>query len=152
MATLKNTLIKIAEMYKNGELNYGAREVYKETINNRLTVYAAGPGTGKTNMAMGVADYTMYMNSDTKSEDLVQSFAFEDGQPTFKNSMLVHAIINDKVIVLSDIQELKDEAALRMIDFISTTDEINGVKIPDNFKMICTFTPIIYDKWYCDIM
>lgn len=149
---LKDKLIEYSKLYKTGELTYISDEVYIDKINDRLTLYVSGPGTGKTNMAMGTADCVMYLTSDTKSEDLVQSFAFEEGQPTFKNSMLVDAIVGGKVIVLSDVQELRDEASLKMIDFISTTDEINGVKIPDNFKMICTFTPMIYDKWYCDII
>ena len=149
---LKDKLIEYSKLYKNNELAYISDEVYIDKINDRLTLYVSGPGTGKFQMARGVADCDMVVTSDTKAEDLIQFFAFENGAPAFKNSELVNAIVGNKVIVIDDIEELRDDAALRMIDFISTTDEINGVKIPDNFKMICTFTPMIYDKWYCDIM
>lgn len=78
-----------------------------KTVNSRFKVYYGSAGCGKTTKAMAEADNRCVVcNATMLPSDLMEDFCFENGQPSFKPSVLWECMEQGKTIVLDEINLL----------------------------------------------
>lgn len=113
------------------------------TINNRFKIFYGSQGTGKTTQALKETNnVVMVCHSAMLPSDLLEDFKFEQGQPTFKKSVLWEAMENGTKITLDEINLLPFESLRFLQSILDNKQEINYkgqvIHIKDGFQIVGT--------------
>lgn len=112
-------------------------------VNNRFKLYYGSQGTGKTTTALKETNNNcMVCHSAMLPSDLMEDFKFENGQATFRPSVLQNAMTKGEKIVLDEINLLPFES-LRFLQSIldgKTQFSYKGkdIHIKEGFQIIGT--------------
>ena len=122
--------------------------VPKNPINTRFKVYYGSAGTGKTTLAQQeTAGRCVICNNSMLPADLMEDFIFENGQPSFRPSMLWECMEKGLPITLDEINLLPFEALRFLQGILDGKKEFvykgNLVHIADGFQVIGTMNLIV---------
>ena len=115
----------------------------EKKVNTRLKIYYGSAGTGKTTLAMNeTSNRCVVCNASMLPSDLMEDFAFDEGNPSFHHSALRYCIENGLPIVLDEINLLPFESLRFLQGILDGKSEFNYkdniIKIREGFSVIGT--------------
>lgn len=139
---------EVKEKMKSAEFNNILKDIAEygkptSRINNRFKIYYGSAGTGKTTLAQKESNgRCIVCNNSMLPSDIMEDFVFENGQPSFKPSILWESMENGNKIVLDEINLLPFDS-LRFLQGVldgKKSFEYKGrtVNIADGFEVIGT--------------
>lgn len=144
MGIIKDTMIEINKI--NDDQNH------TEKINNKLWVIGGPVGNGKVNETTAKYSVSRIFNGRdvVTLSDILEDFAYEDGNLVFRENSLVSAMANGNTVLFDECDNFSDKV-LDFIETITKEDEIDlqdwgvtkiqgKVKITPNFRVIAVFT------------
>lgn len=118
------------------------------TVNNRFKIYYGSQGTGKTTTALKETNNVVIIcHSAMLPSDLLEDFTFENGQATFKHSVLWKAMEEGTKICLDEINLLPFESLRFLQSILDNKSEIcykgQTIHIKDGFQIIGTMNLVV---------